>query len=590
MQKLKSKYGEVEAFKYCDVVFNSDFRTAIKTQQGCLRFLKKLDEQTEDSRFKFDVREAERINNFTRKIMLRKKKEYFDPALYQSFILQQTAWRDSKGHRMYEQFYVSMGRKQGKSYLLAILVLYEFLLGRHPEINKEMLLTSRNEEQAKIMYGMVTDMLKSFIDRGVKDKSGKPLKEVIRMTQKTIENLEDGARIFFKSSEADGIDGGEPDIGVMDEYALMRDGRGIKAAIKSGQASIESPLLLMLSTVGENLNSDMYTEYGLVTKILNGDYENDKYFIYIAELEDLEEWKDKENWTKANPLLIEEDKRELFFERIGQGIKDDIEAGHSLNKILTKQFNVWGKGSEDRYIKYQEWEDNELENYDKRGKKVYVGIDLSERTDLTGVSFVYEDSEFIYVDTHSFIAGLKSSETSDYLSRRSTRDEFDYLVAEREGDITISEELINYRDVWSYILDYVKEYDLYVEGMYFDIKLSDKFFSVMPEEAKSMRKVVVAQTSIELAETITDFRDSLREGRIKHSNNMFMNYCIKNAGLKEYNSGGKEIVKPRQTLRIDALDATINAYYDLVGYNFEEQGETAAEAFLRKLNEGRSVV
>lgn len=583
LRKLKGEYEEVGAYQYCNIVFRGKYETAKKTKQACLRFLRILDSQTEDSKFKFNKEEARKIDAFSRMVKLRKEVNYFNPALYQLFILQQLAWLDEDSKRLYQRFYISMGRKQGKSYLVAIMIVYDFVMGNNPSRNKEIMLTSRSENQAKIIYNMVSDIIKGFIESDAKI-DGKYMRDVIQVKKGTIENVITGSKINFYSSDADGIDGSEPDIGIMDEYAMMKNGRELRGAIETGQNFVSNPLLVMLSTVSDDLNSDMYKEYGLVTEILDGDFEDDRYFIYIAELEDKEEFKDVTMWTKANPLLIQDEIREGAIERIKTKMDSDLQKGYSLDYILTKTFNMWGKNSSKRYLDYGLWEDSVLEEYDREGKQVYIGLDLSERSDLTGIGFVFVERGYLYVDSHAFVAGRKGDKGEDYLKQKGNSDEFDYIDAVEEGDISLSKNLIGYKEVWEYIVDYIEDYELDVKGIYFDPKFASKFFSYTPKEITEggIDIIYLRQGFDELTLPISEFRDNLIDGRIKHSNNSFLNYCVKNAVIDERTYGMK-INKPSQGLRIDSLDAVINAYSDLVDYNFEDKLESEYDRFLTSI-------
>ena len=583
VEKLKDEYELIGAFKYCEVVFFGEEETAVKTKQSCLRFLRALDEQ-DSSEYKFDKDLAIRMHKFASILRLKKSNDYFRPSLYQLYILQQVAWRDSEGIRKYNKYYISMGRKQGKSYVVAIQVLFEFLLGEIPERNQEIILTSRSENQAKLIYGMVSDMLRGLIKDGA-SFGGRLVKDIISLKKGMIENLDNGGKIEFYASEADSVDGTEPDLGIIDEYALMKNGKAMRTAIETGQTYIKNSLLIMLSTVSDDLNSDMYKEYGLVTKILNGEHESERYFIFIAELDEYEEWKEKKNWSKANPLLLDESIKEGAMEAIERMISDDMAKGQPVNSIVTKSFNMWGKTTKERYLDYDIWEDSVKEGFNKKGRTVYIGLDLSERSDLTGISFLFEAGTYIYIDSHAFVAGRKQDKGAEYLKVKSNADQFDYIEASKEGDITISENLIDYDEVWAYIYDYIEEHNLKVKGLYFDPRFVAKFLSMQPDREVKIPLEYVRQDFDTISEPLVEFKDNLIDGRIRHSNNSFLNYCVKNANMKNYRNGYL-IEKPSESLRIDSLDATITGYVDLVEYDFTSSNETGYEKLLKEINSG----
>lgn len=585
IESLRGEYGEVEAFKYCDLVFNSDQRVAIKTKQACARFIRDL--VRDDIRYTYNKKESKKIGMLLTTLIDYETRKPFTPALFQYFIFQQMAWEDSEGLGRYRDFYISLARKQGKSLLVAYILIYQFLLGKYPEYNRQLYITSNTEDQAINMFDMIKDILRDLMKKDTK------LGKVIKITKDEILDESTGSVIRTFANNPNSMDSYKPLVAVLDEYALMKNGERIYGALQTGMGMNKYGMMVMVSTVSDNLNSAMYKDYLYITDLLDGKVKDDEYFAFVAELEDESEIEDERNWVKANPLLLEEG----FKERAYRNLKRTVDKARNSNKkamdiITYKNFNIWGKSTSTRYLDYWGWEGASLDYYRKYRKKVRIGVDLSERSDLTSVSFVFADDEFIYIDTHSFVADMtpEGSKKHSALEVKSGTDQFDYIKASEEGHVTISEGLISYREVWEYIEDYIRDYELEVEGIYYDryninafVKsylydgIGDNLLSYLVE---------VPQNFMNLSEPIKEFRSNLQEGRLKHSNNSVMNYCVKNATLREY-QGQYLIEKPASDLKIDALAATINAFKPLVGHQFEEiVDQTSIEGFLDDLRSG----
>lgn len=574
LDELRGKYGETSSFKYCEEVFLGEARASIKTKQGCKRFLRdlKLSEEGE-SNYYFDVKEANSLEGMGRLLVDPTTRKPFTPALFQLYILQQLAWyRKVDKARRYRKMYISLGRKQGKSLIVAFMIVYEFLFGKVPEYEREIVLTSRSEDQAKKIFTQIKTILSVLVS------NTESLKGRLKLGTQVIYDEKSGSTITYYSSNPDNIDSTNPVMGVVDEYAEAKNGKEMYERIQSGMTYQKNGLMIAVSTVSGNLNSPMFEDYKYVEKVLNDDIDSDREFIYIAELDSDEEWRDKDNWSKSAPLLLEEGFREHAMDTIMEDIKKAEEKG-DMTTLMTKTFNRWGKSNENRYLNYNQWEDSvKEEDVDIRGKKVHVGLDLSERNDLTSLGFVIEAGDHLYVDGHSFVANTgytkgktmaeKRLNAEQEIKKKGNRDEFDYLKAEELGHVTISKGTIDYKEVIGYIEKYVEENELELVGVYYDPWGMTKFITDMRVMGVEFPLVEVGQRMSILSEPIKEFRVNLVDGYIKHSDNSVLNYSVKNAVVKESN-GELMLDKPSANLKIDALASVINAYSELIGYMFD---------------------
>ncbi len=84
------------------------------------------------------------------------------------------------------------------------------------------------------------------------------------------------------------------------------------------------------------------------------------------------------------------------------------------------------QASEESYLNFEDWKKNE-KDFDIKGTKTYVGLDLSRADDLTAVSFIHldEPNKQYYVTSHSFVA------TKGGLQAKIERDLIDYRQLEK---------------------------------------------------------------------------------------------------------------------------------------------------------------
>ncbi|MCC4038692.1 phage terminase family protein, partial [Staphylococcus pseudintermedius] len=156
------------------------------------------------------------------------------------------------------------------------------------------------------------------------------------------------------SNNPDAVDGKDPTVAILDELASMPDDE-MYSRFKTGMTLQKNPLTLLISTAGDNLNSQMYQEYKYITKILSGEVKADSCFVYCAEMDSEDEVNDESQWIKAMPLLESKDHRDTILRNIKSDIQDELEKGTSFHKILIKNFNLWQANKEDSLIKFSEW-------------------------------------------------------------------------------------------------------------------------------------------------------------------------------------------------------------------------------------------
>ena len=72
-------------------------------------------------------------------------------------------WRNSEGGKRFTVAIISVSRGQGKTYILAILMVYSFLFESLGLSNQDFLVSSINFKQTSKLFGYVKTMLKAVI-------------------------------------------------------------------------------------------------------------------------------------------------------------------------------------------------------------------------------------------------------------------------------------------------------------------------------------------------------------------------------------------------------------------------------------------
>ncbi|HEB2222671.1 TPA: terminase, partial [Staphylococcus aureus] len=241
---------------------------------------------------------------------------------FQKFIVGSLyGWRRGQ-YRMFTKAYISMARKQGKSLIVSGMSVNELLFGQYPKFNRQIYVASSTYKQAQTIFKMASQQVNLM-----RSKS-KFIREKTDVRKADIEDILSSSVFAPLSNNPDAVDGKDPTVAILDELASMPDDE-MYSRFKTGMTLQKNPLTLLVSTAGDNLNSQMYQEYKYIKRILNEEVRADNYFVYCAEMDSQEEVQDETKWIKAMPLLESKEHRKTILQNIKSDIQDELEKGTS---------------------------------------------------------------------------------------------------------------------------------------------------------------------------------------------------------------------------------------------------------------------
>ena len=474
-------------------------------------------------------------------------------APFQKFIIGSIyGWvdKDDSNIRRFTDVFISMARKNGKSLLISGVILYEFLFGKNPA-NKRQLYTAANDrKQAGIVFGMVKDRLRALM------RKDPGIKRMVKITRDELVNLDDGSTIRSFSRDTGLVDGYEPHVAVVDEYANAKTTDMIET-LASGQVLLPSYLTFIISTAGFDMNVPMFKQnYPYAKKVLSGEVTAERYFAFIAEQDNVQEVDDPNSWIKSNPLLdvdiVHNQITDYLTTKLSQARADG-----SLNAKLVKNFNIWRQATEDSYLDFDAWKDAELsEKPDIRGKRAWIGIDVGRTSDLFAITWLIPQEGWWWLDGYAFVASKGG------IDNKIKTDRIDYLAAEQHGEGEISSlesGIIDNDRVYEWLEDFIERNDLDVQGIMYDPYQFGPILTAIEKNHPEWPMVQVRQGTMTLSMPTKQFRDDVIGGRIKHSDNRIMQAAAMNAVLMSDNNGVR-INKNKYANKIDMIDATLDAY------------------------------
>ncbi|MCD2137179.1 terminase large subunit [Salinicoccus halitifaciens] len=493
--------------------------------------------------------------------------------LFQKFIVGSLyGWVDKDGNRRFTKAYISMARKQGKSILSSGIALYELLFGKSPAEGREIYISSYTLSQAKTIYNMAYRQL------NIIKANSKTLRNRLEMRKTDIVDKPSDSKMMALSNNPDAVDGKNPAVVLLDELASVPDDE-MYSRLKTGMGLQENPLTLLISTASDNLTSPMFEEYQYITRLLNGEIKNDRYFVFCAEMDSEEEIENEGLWMKAMPLLENKKHRPTILKNIRQDIEEQREKGETT-KILIKNFNLWQATNEKNYLSLDRWEACRTDKQiDITGTDAFVGLDLSKIHDLSAFSFIHMlENKKMYVDTHAFVSTVEDIEV------KSKRDKIDYMKLAQEGYVTMSNNelsgIIDYEQMIEWLLEYEKKHNLNIKYIVYDPYNIDVFIKAAERKGVKWDFIELRQDYKNLSPNIKGFRYAVFNKEIIHNDNPVLNRAIYDARVKEFNNNLR-IVKEKRTDKIDSLMALFNAFSEAKEYEY------APESISEKIAKGK---
>lgn len=548
---VDKKYQDV-AYRYAKEVLEGKRRVSAKVYKACKRHMRDL-ENIPNSDYDYFPEMAQNPIDFIEILPDVKTGKPYPLAEFQKFIVASLyGWRrkSDKTIRRFRKVLISLARKNGKTILVAGIALYEFLFGRNPAMSRQLFCTANDKTQAKIAFEMARKQLDALRaqDEDVR-KATKRVREELR-------NLVDESYVRPLSRDTGAVDGFEPYVGVLDEFAASKTNEMIEL-LESGQGQLDNPLILIISTAGFDLNVPMHTiEYPYIERILNDEITDDGYFAFIAEQDNEEEIKDEANWIKSNPILEVPALYNKMMDYLRKRRKVSLETG-TVNEVLVKNFNMWRQSSESSYMDKSSWQQAKLdEKPNTRKRRVWIGVDVGKVNDLFAISTMVQMDDYWFCDSFSFVA------TKYGLVAKEKRDGVSYTNLERMGECeitTLESGVIDDERVLEKLEEmiYMNEWEL--QAICFDPYQFSSLIAMIEKRHPEWPLIEVRQNTMVLNMPTRQLRDEVLKGTIKHAGNQLLTMAINNARVKVDNNGMR-IDKDKNSNKIDPLDALLDAY------------------------------
>lgn len=570
--KIKAIYTD-PATTYAFDVLNGKIQAGYLIKLACFRHLQDLNRsyfKIKGFTYKYDIQQC---NNILKFAGICPNVDTGGPTklmAWQKFILcELIGWRNADGGKRFSRAIVSVARGQGKTYLMAILSCYSYLIEGLGLSNQDYLVSSINFKQTSKLFGYIKTMLRKIEDFG-------PFADLAKEIDLQLQNDQIIARKNNDVLRAISHESGQYDsfhflTAIFDEIGEVKS-RDKISKIVSGQVKVPNHQFIQVSTAYPDPSVPFHNDQKMLQQAMEQDYNRDAdtYLGLIWAQDSLAETYKPETWVKSNPLLLLASQKDVLMQGLQDKRDSDLLAG-TLNDFQNKNLNMWLQESTNSYLKLQDVEKAIIPNFEQSGRDVYIGFDYSMFSDNTAFSFVYpytddKGKRKWQIEQHSFIPFYKAGS----IEAKEKQDGINYRELAKRGFCTITSHpqgLINDDQVYQWILNYVEHYNLNVLFFGYDAWGATNAIKQM-ELNTSWPLEAIRQRTSELKDPTKFLQASFAEGSITRLDDLIMEKALINAQIIE-DKIGIQVDKAKATLKIDVVDAIIDALYQGM-FHFED--------------------
>ena len=425
--------------------------------------------------------------------------------------------------------YLSVGRKNGKSALIAAILLAH-IVGPEARQNSQITSGARSRDQASLVFKLAEKMV----------RLSPRLTQLIKVvpSQKSLVGLPMNVEYRAISAEAGTAHGLSPVLAILDEVGQVRGPTdSFIEAIETAQGAHEDPLLIAISTQAST-DGDLFS-------IWLDDAKNakDKRIVsHVYTAPEGCEVMDRKAWKAANPALGE-----------FRGLKDLQDFAKQANRLPAKENSFRWLFLNQRieatspFLNRGEWEANKAAPQIDSGATCFAGLDLSSSRDLTSFVMVFPDGDKYHVVPQFFMP-------ADGIRDRAKEDKVPYDVWAKQGFITLIDgPVIVPAVVAQHVAEAAENFDLQL--MAYDRWRINDFTRELDNIGVQLPMQPFGQGFKDMAPAVDKLERLVVDHKLAHGGHPVMNMCAANAIAERDPAGNRKLNKAKSIGRIDGLVA-----------------------------------
>ncbi|WP_418831569.1 terminase TerL endonuclease subunit [Paraeggerthella sp.] len=449
-------------------------------------------------------------------------------------------YRDDKTRRRYETALLEICRKNGKTFVVAVLFLLLFLL--EPPFSR--------------FFSVAPD---GELAREIKQA----LEPLITINAEALENDLDVRRDWVRSKRkkteykplnysTNRMDGKEPNVFIADEIGALPTNYAIES-MRSGQLMVtKNRLGFCISTKYPTIDNPMEDEVKVAKRSLDGIDVDETLFALLYEPDDPKEWMtDNTILAHGNPLALE---MEAVWNDLLKKRSAAIAVENKRENFLTKHCNIIysGAGTE-TFVPVDAVRAGSCECIDFSGRELYVGVDLAMSNDNCAVAVVFEEDDEIVCDVKAFIPEERIEEKSKY-------EHVDYRQFIAAGNcVACGDMVVDYSVIERFVESIEEEYGGTVVSIGYD--RYNALSSSQKWEEAGYTTVEIKQHSSVLHPPTKLLSEKIESRKFRYRANKMLEINFQNAKCTYDTNLNRYVSKKRSNGKVDMVMAIIDAVY-----------------------------
>lgn len=464
---------------------------------------------------------------------------------FQAFIVGSIAGWVSRttGLRRFRNGFCELTRGNGKSTIGGgMLVKYTFFDG---EDGAEGYSFATKKDQATITFQAGRQMV----------LRSPALKKHIEVSKYNLHSTATESKMQALGADADTMDGLRPHIAVADEVHRHPNASMIEV-IESGMGTRSQPLLLEITTAGEDDPHSVYGQHHLLsTRVLEGTVPLPEWFCFIAAADASDDWTDEATWIKANPNYGVSVKPEFLRKECRKALANPAEQAKFRRLYLGQKAQAV-----ESYFSLSDWQacpplppEGEL-----RTCPCWMGLDLSSSIDVTAAVLVWKlPNDEIAVQPHFWMP-------EDNIEARGHQDRVPYaeFARNRDAHLTLTEgNVIDRPRLRREVAVLAKSWK--VKQLCYDPWHAQELIQNLQDEDR-VPVLAIRQTFELLSQPMKQLQATILQRRVRHDHNPLMNLMVGNVVPRYDEKSNVLPSKKKSRGRIDGPQALLNVMTQLV--------------------------
>lgn len=450
---------------------------------------------------------------------------------------------DDPTKRRYENVILELARKNGKTFLIALL----FILALMTEVKFSRLFSCAPDGA---LSREVYQLIQQLISMSPKIQKWKK-KDLFKITRDKLTCNATNNEYVPLNYSTSRMDGRMPSVALVDECSALPSPYPI-SALRLGSLPVKNKLIILISTKYSKVDTPFEDELIYFRHVLDGTVDDDTAFSLIYEPdEDIKkEWETNDLVLKhASPLAVE---MPSVLDEIKKMREQAIHVPSQQAQFLCKMCNIIASDTTESYVDIQDLKQCEIDTFDWNGRDVYLGLDLSLSNDNSCASIVTRD------EYGHLVALPMCFVPTNRVDIKSKEEKCDYKRYIDDGlCVACGEDIIDYGVIERYILDLESTLGVNILGVGYD--RYNCISTVNKLEAGGLDCIEVKQHSSVLASPTKLLYEEITSHNFRYVKNQLYEINFINAIATYDTNLNRYVHKKKSRGKVDEVVATINA-------------------------------